>query len=53
MCDQDHFDDDRKEYEARGLVSRREFGVNSGIHARSNGRPRVDSEHGFDGNLKA
>jgi carboxymethylenebutenolidase len=27
MCDQDHFDDDRLKYEARGLVSRRQFGV--------------------------
>src|SRR5262245_50389385 len=27
MCDQDHFDQDRLEYEARGLVTRREFGV--------------------------
>ena len=27
MCDQDHFDDDRKEYEALGLVTRRQFGV--------------------------
>jgi carboxymethylenebutenolidase len=27
MCDQDHFDDDKKEYEARGLVTRRQFGV--------------------------
>ncbi len=27
MCDQDHFEDDRLEYEARGLVTRREFGV--------------------------
>ena len=27
MCDQDHFDDDRKEFEARGLVTRRQFGV--------------------------
>ena len=25
MCDQDHFDDDLKEYEARGLVTRRTF----------------------------
>ncbi len=25
MCDQDHFEDDRQEYEARGLVTRREF----------------------------
>src|ERR671932_187156 len=27
MCDRDHFDDDLKEYEARGLVTRRQFGV--------------------------
>jgi carboxymethylenebutenolidase len=27
MCDQDHFERDRQEYEARGLVTRREFGV--------------------------
>src|SRR4029453_15300765 len=27
MCDQDHFEDDRLEYEARGLVTRRELGV--------------------------
>jgi carboxymethylenebutenolidase len=27
MCDQDHFEDDLNEYEARGLVTRREFGV--------------------------
>ena len=27
MCDQDHFETDREEYEARGLVTRREFGV--------------------------
>ena len=27
MCDQDHFDNDQREYEARGLVTRREFGV--------------------------
>src|ERR671925_1852630 len=27
MCDQDHFDDDRNEYEALGLVTRRQFGV--------------------------
>jgi carboxymethylenebutenolidase len=26
MCDQDHFEDDRAEFEARGLVTRREFG---------------------------
>jgi len=27
MCDQDHFEQDRQEYEARGLVTRRQFGV--------------------------
>jgi carboxymethylenebutenolidase len=27
MCDQDHFEDDRREYEALGLVTRRQFGV--------------------------
>ena len=27
MCDQDHFEQDREEYEAQGLVTRREFGV--------------------------
>lgn len=27
MCDQDHFEDDLKEYEARGLVTRKQFGV--------------------------
>jgi carboxymethylenebutenolidase len=27
MCDQDHFEKDREDYEARGLVTRREFGV--------------------------
>jgi carboxymethylenebutenolidase len=27
MCDQDHFEKDRQEYEARGLVTRREFGT--------------------------
>jgi carboxymethylenebutenolidase len=27
MCDQDHFEDDRLEYEARGWVTRRQFGV--------------------------
>lgn len=31
MCDQDHFDDDLKEYEARGLVTRREFGALLGV----------------------
>ena len=27
MCDQDHFEDDRKEYEALGLVTRKQFGM--------------------------
>jgi carboxymethylenebutenolidase len=27
MCDQDHFEEDRKEYEALGLVTRRQFGA--------------------------
>jgi carboxymethylenebutenolidase len=27
MCDQDHFENDRQEYEARGLVTRRQFGA--------------------------
>jgi carboxymethylenebutenolidase len=27
MCDQDHFEKDRLEYEARGLVTRKQFGV--------------------------
>jgi carboxymethylenebutenolidase len=31
MCDQDHFDDDRKEYEALGLVTRRQFGALVGV----------------------
>jgi carboxymethylenebutenolidase len=27
MCDQDHFEEDRQQWEARGLVTRRQFGV--------------------------
>src|SRR2546428_11074297 len=27
MCDQDHFEKDKKEYEALGLITRRQFGV--------------------------
>src|SRR5437763_388408 len=27
MCDQDHFEDDKTEFESRGLVTRRQFGV--------------------------
>src|SRR5687768_13151003 len=33
MCDQDHFEEDRKEAEARGLVTRRQFGVLLGAGA--------------------
>ena len=33
MCDQDHFEQDREDYEARGLVTRREFGVLLGAGA--------------------
>src|SRR5215212_2938910 len=33
MCDQDHFETDREDYDARGLVTRRQFGalVGAGI----------------------
>jgi carboxymethylenebutenolidase len=31
MCDQEHFDDDRDDFVARGLVTRREFGVILGV----------------------
>jgi len=27
MCDQDHFENDKQEYEARGLVTRKQFGI--------------------------
>jgi carboxymethylenebutenolidase len=27
MCDQDHFEDDREQFEARGLVTRKQFGA--------------------------
>src|SRR5689334_25380484 len=27
MCDQDHFEDDRREFEALGLVTRKQFGA--------------------------
>jgi carboxymethylenebutenolidase len=33
MCDQDHFEKDRQEYEALGLVTRRQFGVMLGAGA--------------------
>ena len=31
MCDQDHFEEDRQEAEARGLVTRRQFGALMGV----------------------
>ena len=31
MCDQDHFEEDRQEYEKRGLVTRRQFGALVGV----------------------
>jgi carboxymethylenebutenolidase len=33
MCDQDHFENDRREYEARGLVTRKQFGLMLGAGA--------------------
>jgi len=33
MCDQDHFEDDLHEYEKRGLITRRQFGVLLGAGA--------------------
>src|ERR1700712_3475537 len=33
MCDQDHFDDDTHDFEKRGLVTRRQFGVLLGAGA--------------------
>jgi carboxymethylenebutenolidase len=33
MCDQDHFEDDTHEYEKRGLVTRRQFGMMVGAGA--------------------
>jgi carboxymethylenebutenolidase len=40
MCDQNHFEDDRLEYEARGLVTRKQFGVMLGA-GMSMALPRV------------
>ena len=31
MCDQDHFEEDRQEFENRGLVTRRQFGALMGV----------------------
>ena len=48
MCDQDHFDDDRAEFEARGMVTRREFGMMLGaammLPPVVNGVPVTDAE---------
>ena len=33
MCDQDHFEDDRQEFDAKGLVTRKQFGVMLGAGA--------------------
>jgi carboxymethylenebutenolidase len=27
MCDQDHFEEDREQFEAQGLVTRKQFGI--------------------------
>ena len=35
MCDQDHFEQDRQEYEAGGLVTRRQFGILLGENAQT------------------
>src|SRR5262245_63771265 len=40
MCDQDHFEKDKQEYEALGLVTRRQFGVMLGAGTATN-RPQV------------
>jgi carboxymethylenebutenolidase len=50
MCDQDHFDKDREEYEARGLVTRKQFGVMLGagiamlLPKVANAAPVIDAE---------
>lgn len=50
MCDQIHFDDDQKEFEARGLVTRKQFGVMLGAGVSmmlpqvANAAPVSDSE---------
>ena len=47
MCDQDHFDDDLKEFEARGMVTRRQFGVllGAGIAMIDRKSTRLNSSH--------
>lgn len=50
MCDQDHFEEDRLEYEARGLVTRKQFGAMLGagvsmiLPAVANAAAVVDAE---------
>jgi len=41
MCDQDHFEEDLKEYEARGLVTRKQFGGILGAAAVAMMLPKV------------
>ena len=41
MCDQDHFEQDRLEYEARGLVTRKQFGAMLGAGAIAMMLPKV------------
>jgi carboxymethylenebutenolidase len=50
MCDQDHFENDRREYEARGLVTRKQFGAMLGagvvmmLPQAANAAPVTESE---------
>src|SRR5689334_13604456 len=41
MCDQDHFEEDRQEYEKRGLVTRRQFGALMGAGVAIGMLPKV------------
>src|SRR5260370_29975219 len=50
MCDQDHFEEDRQEYQALGLVTRKQFGVLLGagmsmlLPQAANATPVVESD---------
>jgi carboxymethylenebutenolidase len=50
MCDQDHFEGDRLEFEARGLVTRKQFGMMLGagvsitLPAVANAAPVTEAE---------
>jgi carboxymethylenebutenolidase len=48
MCDQNHFDDDLKEFEARGLVTRKQFGALLGagvlLPQAANAAPTTEAE---------